>query len=331
VVVEPSPSEAPSNTEPLASTEPPPEAEPQPGSGPASEAGLSSNISDVALVFEGGGMRASYTSAVVTTLLDAGIFFDWVGGISAGSSCTANYLARDPDRAKKSFVDFVGDNNFGSVKTFLQGKGYFNAQYIYEQTAGPDQALPYDFATYSANPATRRIGAFECETGQQVYWGHEDMRTLPQLMRSVRASSSMPVLMPPVHIDGKTYVDGALGPTGGIPLDAARADGYRRFFVVLTQERTYAKRPSRAPWLFTTHFRKLPAAAEAVSTRWRRYNQTREELFDLESSGDAYLFVPEQMTVSNSTTNLTALQASYNTGLAQSRRELPRWRDFLGS
>ncbi len=291
---------------------------------------LVSNVTGVALVFEGGGMRASYTSAVVAALLDAGIHLDWVGGISAGSSNTANYVARDASRAKKSFVDFVGDRRFGGVRTFLRGQGYFNARYIYEQTAAPHQALPFDFETFRANPAQRRIGAFECDTGTQVYWGGQDLDTLPDLMRRVRASSTMPVLMPPVHLDGKTYVDGALGPTGGIALDAARTDGYRRFFVVLTQERGYRKRPGRAPWLFDTYFRRFPAAAEALDTRWRRYNQTRDELFDLEASGDAYLFVPDRMPVGNATTDVAALQASYDAGLAQARAELPRWREFLG-
>jgi len=293
-------------------------------------ADLTSNVKDVALVFEGGGMRASYTSAVVATLIAEGIFFDWVGGVSAGASNTANYLARDPERARKSFVDLAGDPRLGGLKTFVQGKGWFDASYIYEQTAGPDQVLPYDFETYLSNPARRRVGAFECDSGRSVYWGLSEMSTMTGLMRGVRASSTMPILMPPVTIDGKTYVDGALGASGGIALDAAKADGFTRFFVVLTQERGYVKRPSRAPWLFDAYFRRFPAAAEAVNTRWQRYNQTRDELFDLEASGDAYLFVPERMEVGNATTDVTALRASFNTGLAQARREVPRWRDFVG-
>ena len=37
---------------------------------------LSSNVHDTALIFEGGGMRVSYTAAVVVALLDAGVHFD---------------------------------------------------------------------------------------------------------------------------------------------------------------------------------------------------------------------------------------------------------------
>ena len=47
---------------------------------------LSSNVTDVALIFEGGGMRASLTSAVIPSLLTAGIYIDYVTGISAGST-----------------------------------------------------------------------------------------------------------------------------------------------------------------------------------------------------------------------------------------------------
>lgn len=57
---------------------------------------LHSNVLHTALIFEGGGMRASYTAAVAVALLEAGIHIDWVAGISAGASNTANYISRDP-------------------------------------------------------------------------------------------------------------------------------------------------------------------------------------------------------------------------------------------
>ena len=275
-------------------------------------------------------MRASYTSAVVITLLEQQLYFDWVGGISAGASNTANYLARDPFRARQSFVEFASDAKFGGIATFLRGEGWFNARYIYEETAGPGQALPYDFATFAANPARRRIGGFEADTGRMVYWGAEDLDTLPRLMRRIRASSTMPGLMPPVRINEHMYVDGALGPSGGIALDAAKADGFTKFFVVLSQPRDYVKRPQRFMGTFRRYFRNLPAAADALAVRYRNYNQTRAELFDLEASGAAYLFVPEHMDVSNSTADVAKLAASHAAGLAQARAEAPRWRDWLG-
>lgn len=291
---------------------------------------LTSNVTDTALVFEGGGMRASYTSGLLVALLEAGIHLDWVGGISAGSSNTANYVSRDPWRARHSFTDFAADPRFGDWRTFLRGQGLFNAHYIYEETGLPGAALPFDWETFAANPATVRIGGFNATRGEPVWWGREDFASMADLMVRVRASSTMPVVMPPVTIDGEVYVDGALGPSGGIPLDAARADGYRRFLVVLTRPRGYVKTASRTDWYVRRHFRRLPAVAEALRLRPARYNATREELWQLEREGAAYLFVPEVMPVGNGERDVARLRASHEAGLAQARRELPAIREFLG-
>lgn len=291
---------------------------------------LRSNVTGTALVCEGGGMRASYTAGLITTLLENGLYLDHVSGISAGSSHLCNYLSRDLARTKASFVDFAADPHFGSWRTFARGQGLFNAQYIYEESSGPDQALPFDWDTWAANPATPRVGGFCADTGEHVYWTRADFPDLPALLARVRASSTMPVVMPPVQIDGTTWVDGALGPSGGIPLDAAQADGQERVLVVLTRERGFVKQPVRTPHLLKAWFRRFPAVAEALAGRHVRYNQTREEVFDLERDGKAYVFAPEHMPVSNSTRDVARLAESYQQGLAQARAELPRIREFLG-
>lgn len=294
------------------------------------ESPLRSNVTDVALVFEGGGMRGSYTSAVAVELLNAGIYIDYVAGISAGSSNTGNYLARDARRTRASFVEFAADPNLGNLRTFMRGQGLFNSQYIYLETGRPGQALPYDFETYSANPATMRIGAFRCDTGEPVYWGKEDAATLDDLMVRVRASSSMPFLMPPVTIGDGVYLDGAIGPSGGIPLDAAKADGYTKFLIVLTRQREYVKPPFRFSRGARRLFKQFPAVADALLARPLNYNRTREEVFDLEASGDAMVFVPETMPVSNGERNVARLRAAHELGLAQTRRALPRWKEWMG-
>ena len=291
---------------------------------------LTCTVTDTALVFEGGGMRASYTSGLLVALLEAEIHLPWVGGISAGSSNTCNFVSRDPWRARHSFTDFAADPRFGDWRTFVRGQGLFNAQYIYEETGLPGAALPFDWETFTANPAAVRIGAFNATRGEHVYWGRQDLPTLTDLMVRVRASSTMPVVMPPVTIDGEVYVDGALGPSGGIPLDAAQADGYEKFLVVLTRGRDYVKTPSRSDWYVRRHFRRLPSVAEALRQRPAHYNAAREQLWELERAGAAYVFAPEAMPVSNGTRDVARLRASHEAGLAQARRELPAIREFLG-
>ena len=47
---------------------------------------LENNVHNCALAFEGGGYRAAYTAGMANVLLERGIYFDEVVGISAGAS-----------------------------------------------------------------------------------------------------------------------------------------------------------------------------------------------------------------------------------------------------
>lgn len=293
---------------------------------------LVSTVTDTALVFEGGGMRNSYTAAVVSELLAEGIHFDHVSGISAGSSHVCNYVSRDAGRSYGTFVDLVDDPEFGGMSHFRAGRGLFNAEYIYERICYPDGALPFDLATFTASPATTRVGAFNATRGRMRWFSKQEMSTLETLGPAVRASSTLPILMPPVVIDGETYVDGALGPDGGIPLDAPMRDGYRRFLVIATRPRAYVKgrlRPAIGAAL-KARFRDLPSVYEGVARRPARYNATREKMFELEAAGRAYLFFPDSISISNTEMRRARLEASYRAGQAQIRREMPAIKEFLG-
>lgn len=291
---------------------------------------LSTNVTDTALIFEGGGMRASFSSGVLAVLLEAGIHCDWVGGISAGSSCVANYLARDGARAERSFVDFAAHPEFGNWRTWLQGKGVFNAEWIYERTSLPHQALPYDWATFTANPTRAAIGALRCEDGEMVYWGRDDIVRLPDLMKRVRASSTMPLFMPLATVDGEVYCDGALGPTGGFAVDAAKADGYEKFVVVMTRTRGYRKPAARFPAGYRRLFRRYPAIAKGVLERPANYNRTLDELFELEREGRAFLIFPDQMPIKNSERRVPVLRSVFESGRAKAESQLDALREFLG-
>lgn len=285
------------------------------------------NIKDTALIFEGGGMRASYTAGFLNNLLENEIYFDYVAGISAGSSHSVNYLSRDINRAKQSFVDLVLDPNFGGWQSFLRGEGYFRAQYIYEQTPYPNASLPFNFEAFRANPAQLRIGAFNRDRGELVYYTKDDIQNVEDLMKIVRSSSSMPILMPPTHFKDQYFVDGGIA--GGIALDIAKKDGMKKYFVVLSREKGYRKKPPKFRRAFKTYYRKYPCVVDAMLKRHVTYNQTLDELEQLESEGKAFLVYPEKMPVTNRETNFKKLSKSYELGYAQGRRDLQKWRAFL--
>ena len=290
------------------------------------------HIDDTALVFEGGGMRGAFTAGIVATLIEEGIDFPHVSGISAGSSNTVNYVSRDAKRAHDTFTTVADSPDFGGFRHWIEGRGMFNVDYLYDEIAQPDGDAPLDLDTFLANPAEVRIGAFNATRGEEVWFTKDDMRTVEEVGRCVRASSTLPIIMPTVTIDGDTYVDGALGPNGGIPVDAPMRDGYRKFFVVLTRPRDFVKTPTKPGVCSALRlaFPRLPSIAEAVARRTVAYNAARRKLFQLEEQGRALIVTPGDLGIDKMEMNVDRLEDAYDAGVARARADLPRWEAFLG-
>lgn len=198
-----------------------------------------------------------------------------------------------------------------------------------QQAGGPEEALPFDWKSFQSSPADMRIIAFDAVSGDDGVWSRKDTPDIDDLMVRVRASSTMPALMPPVHLDGHVYVTGAMGQDGGIALSQAQREGFEKFLIVLTQERSYRKVPQRFPAVYRSIFRRYAALEEVLLTRWVRYNETRERVFALEAEGRAHVFAPERLPVDKGPRDLSCLAAAHRMGLSQSRRELSAIREFV--
>lgn len=288
------------------------------------------NAQDVALCFEGGGMRASYTGAIASALDRAGLGFPYVCGISAGASLTLDYLSHDPARNRAVFVDGALDPSFGGPAHFIQGHGYFNADYLYEGCVELG-TCPFDYEAYLAAPEAFCIQSFDGETGETLRWHREDVFGVVDLMSRARASSTLPTMMKPIHVDGHLCYDGGLGEGAGLPHVMAQADGYDRFVVVLTRPGGYRKKPLDREQVtaVTKAFRRHPALGEAIATRAERYNAALDDLEELEREGRALIVRPEAMPVDNSTLQWERLDRSWKLGEAQGAREVDRIRRWL--
>ncbi|ALC05542.1 alpha-beta hydrolase esterase [Corynebacterium deserti GIMN1.010] len=286
-------------------------------------------FSDVALIIEGGGTRNAYTAAIIDQFIAHGIHFGWVGGVSAGASHTVNYLSADRFRTVSSFVDFAADRGSSGIRPLLKGQGYFNAKFIYETSPGPDQPFPFDFAAFQADPTPFQLSAVRADTGETVYWDRRDATDLNNLMKRVRASSTMPGFMPIPHIDGHPYVDGAVGETGGIMLQPAIDAGFTRFLFLASRPRDYWRPEITRPGFIKAALRRYPSIASATIARPALYNSVKQHLLDLEKQGSAFLFFADDMNIQNTEINLKKLRATFNLGMAQTKRDWPDIMDFL--
>lgn len=280
---------------------------------------LESNVFKTALLFEGGSLRAAYTCSVVVWLLEQGIYFDKVYGVSAGSSNTVNYLSRDAYRAKASFTTFMEDPKVGDAKTLLQHKGLFNAHYIYQESGLPDGILPFDFKTFHDNPADCCIVSFDQDTGENLFFTKKDMPSIEDVMVRVRASSTLPAFMPPPKIQGRVCYDGGFAIGGGLPLKKIEADGYERVFVVRTRQRGYRK-ADKGDWA-KAFFWQRPMMREAMLTRSQRYNEACDLLDKWEKEGRAQVFYCDDLTLKGTERDVELLTSNYDAGYAQIQRD----------
>ncbi|WP_165164427.1 patatin family protein [Corynebacterium qintianiae] len=281
---------------------------------------------DTALIIEGGGMRNSYTAPAIVKLIEQKVQFGWVGGVSAGSTHTLSFASRDTERAKWAFTDLATHPEFGGWRSFVRGTGLLNSDFIYEGSA---QVRPLDFDTFASTTEEIHIEATRADTGETVVWNRADLAEVDSITLAVRASSTLPVIMPITLIDGVPYVDGALGSSGGLLIDAAQRAGYEKFLVLATRPRDYTKPVPSRPGVIKRVFRRHPAVAEAVLGRPELYNAAKQTMLDLEQAGQAYIFFPENMMVESTERNVAKLNANYAAGEEQVEREWPQWREFL--
>lgn len=289
---------------------------------------IKANVFDTALIFEGGGMKCSYTAGILNVLLDKNIIFDYVSGISAGASHALNYFIRDGNRAKGSLVDIVKDKNFGGMYTFFQGKGYFNSNYIYEEVDPyPQSTIGWD--AYTDNPGRLCIGAFDAKKGQIKYWTNKDFDRLHEVKRVIRASCSLPLMMNPTEIDGRLYFDGGLA--HDIAFDKAIEDGYKKVFVVLADKKGYKKDPPNnlVKSYMKRHLKDYPKVLEATLNHYDTYNKDMERLKKLEKEGKAYLVYAKDQSVKATERNFDKLQKNYELGYRQGLEEYEEWKKFL--
>lgn len=121
------------------------------------------------------------------------------------------------------------------------------------------------------------------------------MQTIEDLMVRVRASSTLPLVMPSPKIGASHYYDGGLGEGAGFLLPRAQRDGFTRFLIVRTRPREYRKAPplGLGDRITNVMLWGRPYVVNALENRWWKYNRMCDEIERLEAAGDAYVFYAE--------------------------------------
>jgi len=284
---------------------------------------------DVALILEGGGMRAAYSGGVLDVLQDNGIKFGGYAGTSAGSTHICSFLSEQRERNMRIDTVHSKDPRYRGVKWLLKTGDFFPREFCYVTI--PREVDPFDYAKFEENA---RISDFysvctNLETGEGEYLLTQEVDEGDGL-ECVRASASLPLMSKIVELRGMKLLDGGIADS--IPFEFMDRKGFKKQVVILTQQEGYVKKPNALIPLFKLVYHKYPKFVAAAATRHIRYNQALATLRQWESEGKSFVIRPsEPFRISRIEKDTEKLKELYRMGLRDGERLLGSLKKFLGA
>lgn len=212
-----------------------------------------------ALVLGGGSLKGSWQAGAIQAVLDTGFKPDMIYGISAGA-LNAAFMVNEAGRAvqatgaidwqlvNKKLISFwiehiTHPNDIGILKSRLQlgidtilsrFDGLLDTNPLHEKLR---QHITIDLLQQS--PVKLKVGSVNINTGAMHYAGPYDAHFMDYL----RASSSIPVIMPVIQIGGdhrNAHLDGGLREV--VPLKQAIKDGATDIYAIATHPKNEIKK-----------------------------------------------------------------------------------------
>jgi predicted patatin/cPLA2 family phospholipase len=219
------------------------------------------------LVLEGGAMRGLFTCGVLDVLLESGVSFDGMIGVSAGAAFGCNFKSWQNGRALRYNLAYAKDRRYCSLWSWLTTGNLFGAEFAYHTIA--DRLDIFDNEAFERNPMEFYLVATDVTTGQAFYKQVEHGGA--SLYEWLRASSSMPIVSKTVRIEGREFLDGGIADS--IPLRYFQSLGYERNVVVLTQPIGYEKKPMPMMPFIRVMLRQYSNLTDAMARRHEMYNR----------------------------------------------------------
>ena len=239
------------------------------------------------LVLEGGGMRGLFTAGAMDVMMEHGIRFDGIVGVSAGATFGCNYKSHQVGRVLRYNVRFKDDPRYMGIRSLLRTGDLVAAEFSYHTL--PNELDVFDGETFNSDPAEFHVVCTDVQTGEPVY--HRIEKANDEALEWIRASASMPLVSRPVPLDGRLLLDGGI--SDSIPLRYFQQQGFARNIVILTQPKGFYKRRTKLMPLFHLFMRRYPAIVRAMSRRHLMYNDELSYLEEQEQKGSILLIYPQ--------------------------------------
>lgn len=163
-------------------------------------------------------------------------------------------------------------------------------------------------------------------TGEPVFYKREDYKD--EILKIIRASSSLPLFAPVVEYDNRSLLDGGI--SDPIPIKQSVKDGNQKNVVILTRNRGYVKKPQSFGWYMRKKYKQYPGLLKAIERRHHVYNETLNYIFEEEKKGNVFVISPsEKLEVGRVERSKAKLTDLYHLGMKDVKKLSEELREFL--
>lgn len=222
-----------------------------------------------ALVIEGGAMRGIFAAGVLDAFIDADYFpYDFVIGVSAGSTNGIGYLAGDRGRSYEILTNHALRPDFMSFARYARGGHLCDVNWLWHQSR-QDIALNVD--NYLSRGTPLWVVTTSARTGHPLY--HQV--TGANVDEVFPASCAMPVVFKDYpQVNGEPMSDGGLGDS--LPVIEAYRRGARDITLLRSVPASFRQERMRFPVMLKPWLAEHPRLLAAVIGRDRKYNRALE-------------------------------------------------------
>lgn len=278
----------------------------------------------VGLVLEGGAMRGMYTAGVLDIFLDNDIKIDGIVGVSAGALFGVNYASGQRGRVIRYNKKYAADKRYMGFQSWLKTGNIINCDFAYYEV--PLSLDPFDDEAFRKSGIDYYATVTNVETGRPEYIKVEN--TIKQL-ELFRATSAMPFFSEIIEYEGRKYLDG--GVSDSIPVEKCRELGYDKIIVVLTRPLEYRKKKHSGA-LAKIKYSSYPNLADAINSRYARYNETLDKVAEMEARGEIFVIRPSRtVDIKRVEKDVEKLQEMYDLGVHDCESSIAALRAYLES
>ncbi|MEG0592844.1 MAG: patatin family protein [Coprobacillus sp.] len=277
-----------------------------------------------ALILEGGTFRPIFSCGVMDALIDNGVEFPYVIGVSAGITDGFSYVSKQLKRNYNILMNHRHDKRYVGARNFIKERSLFGLKFAYETI--PNELYPFDWETFLSSSTEIKVGVTNAKTGKCEYL---DGKELDKQCTMLKATCAIPFVFPVIQLNGNEYYDGGI--CDPIPVKKAMKDGHEKMVIVLTRPTSYSKELSKANVIASRRLKKrYPLLVEPLLTRHTMYNETVKYCERLEKEGKALILRPtEEVQIDSFEKDLSKIQRIYDYGYQLAIQKLDEIKRFV--